>query len=256
MWLELILVQVHKMKKIILLIFGLLFFASSFGVALAAEPDITIENGWITPANTAPVGTNVTIKYQVKNTPSNAKKIQIWISDANQDSLKEEDIATNKIDTYIWKTAPANSIVGAHTIAIKEVDASGATIGDVLHHSYTLTAATGGTPSDTDSPSADPANTAAVFDAGDLGEITFPQTKIHNLDELAVTTLDWLFGLLGGLAVVALIYSGIMYITAGPDTTKAETAKKNLLWAITGIVITLLSLVIVQWVNNLVRGGY
>jgi len=46
-----------------------------------------------------------------------------------------------------------------------------------------------------------------------------------------------------------------MYITSGGDPTKAESAKKNLIWAITGIVVILLAYVIVQWVGNILNYG-
>ncbi len=239
------------MKKILLLIFGLLVFASGAQTALAAGPDISIPSGWITPPNSASIGTDVIIKFQVQNTPANAAKIELWISDVNHDSKKDDWPAADGTFTYTWKTEPAQSIAGTHTIAIKEVDAAGVNVGDVYHHSYILTQA--GSPGDPGEPGT-PAGEGVIFDAGRLGKVEFIPTKINDIGELAVVVINWLIGLLGGLAVIALIYSGIMYITAGADETKAETAKKNLLWALTGIIVTLLSLVIVNWVSNLGKG--
>jgi len=55
----------------------------------------------------------------------------------------------------------------------------------------------------------------------------------------------------GILALAAVIYSGIMYMTAGSDTAKAEKAKKNLMWAIIGVLITFFAFMIIGWINNI-----
>jgi hypothetical protein len=41
---------------------------------------------------------------------------------------------------------------------------------------------------------------------------------------------------LGGLALAAIIYSGVMYVLAMGDPGKTETAKKNLAWTFMGIL--------------------
>lgn len=82
-----------------------------------------------------------------------------------------------------------------------------------------------------------------------VGNITFPwQVTVNSIEGLLAAIISWLLGLAGGLALIAIVYSGIMYIMAGPDPTKAEAAKKNLLWAVLGVIIIVLSYVIVQWV--------
>lgn len=63
--------------------------------------------------------------------------------------------------------------------------------------------------------------------------------------------IDFLLLIGGALLVIAIIYSGIMYITSGGDQSKAETAKKNLIWAITGLVVALLVYVIIALLNNI-----
>lgn len=55
----------------------------------------------------------------------------------------------------------------------------------------------------------------------------------------------------GVLALIAMIYSGIMYMTAGGDSAKAEKAKNNLVWAIIGVVVTFLAFIIIGWINNI-----
>jgi hypothetical protein len=62
---------------------------------------------------------------------------------------------------------------------------------------------------------------------------------------------NWILELAGALAVIAIIYSGLMYITASGVPEKAEKAKKNLIWAIVGLIVIFLSLLIIQWVHGI-----
>ena len=63
------------------------------------------------------------------------------------------------------------------------------------------------------------------------------------------TVLDnvskFVISLIAGLAVLMIVASGIMYITAGGDSSKAEKAKEWLIASIVGLVIALLAFVIV-----------
>jgi len=82
-----------------------------------------------------------------------------------------------------------------------------------------------------------------------------PEGRYSNLTDLSVAVIDFLLILGGALAVLAVAYSGLMYILAGPDSTKAEGAKKNLVWSITGLIIISLSYLIVQWIISAVTTG-
>lgn len=86
-----------------------------------------------------------------------------------------------------------------------------------------------------------------------ISSISLPPSKFTDLSSLMSAAITWLLVAGGALAVVAIVYSGISYITAGGDPTKAETAKKNLIWAIIGVVIIALALVIVNTVAEVVR---
>jgi hypothetical protein len=71
-----------------------------------------------------------------------------------------------------------------------------------------------------------------------------------DIKTLTIQIAVWLFGAVGVLAVIAIVYSGIMYMTAGADTSKAETAKKNIGWAIVGIIIAASAFLIVNTIIN------
>ena len=77
--------------------------------------------------------------------------------------------------------------------------------------------------------------------------------RLRTLAEIMSTVIDVLLGIAGVLAVVAVVYSGLLYITAGPNTELAEKARKNLAWAVIGIIIVALSFVIVNWVIDIFK---
>lgn len=56
------------------------------------------------------------------------------------------------------------------------------------------------------------------------------------IESLASSLLSRIPYFLGGLALLAILYSGAMYIFAMGDPSKFETAKKNLMWTIIGII--------------------
>lgn len=58
---------------------------------------------------------------------------------------------------------------------------------------------------------------------------------------------------LGGLAFLALLYSGAIYIGALGDPTKMEAAKKNLTWTAIGILASASVFIVIKlilWITN------
>lgn len=96
----------------------------------------------------------------------------------------------------------------------------------------------------------------AASPAPSAGEVTggsnFPQGQYGSLYDLVTGAGDYIFGFVSVFATFAVIYSGIMYITAGGDTAKSDMAKKNLTWAITGLAIALMAWFIVDSVTRIV----
>ena len=92
---------------------------------------------------------------------------------------------------------------------------------------------------------------------GIITPIVTPPSRFDatGLEGIILGIIGWLSILAGALAVMAVVYSGIMYITAGGDSAKAEKAKNNLVWAIIGVVITVLAYVIIQWVQDILSGS-
>lgn len=67
--------------------------------------------------------------------------------------------------------------------------------------------------------------------------------------------VTWVLILAAAIAVIYLIYGGLLYITAGGDAEKATKGRTALINAIIGIIIIALAFVIVQWVGSVIQGG-
>ncbi|MEX1051941.1 MAG: hypothetical protein WEC83_00965 [Patescibacteria group bacterium] len=74
-----------------------------------------------------------------------------------------------------------------------------------------------------------------------------------NLDPngLLGAAVNWFLIIIAITAFFSIIYSGFQYITAGGDAAKSEKARKNILWAIIGIILASASLLLVRLVAGL-----
>jgi amino acid transporter len=87
-----------------------------------------------------------------------------------------------------------------------------------------------------------------------VGNIALPSARFTDLHSLAGIILAWILTFGGTVALAAIVYSGFMYMTAAGNAEQAEKAKKNLMWAVLGVVLIALSTAIVVFVNNLLNG--
>ncbi len=85
----------------------------------------------------------------------------------------------------------------------------------------------------------------------------FPEFDFVSGDLMDIISrlVTWVLIFAGALAVIYLVYGGIMYITAGGDAEKATKGRTALINAIIGIVIILLAIVIVNFVMNIVQNN-
>lgn len=68
---------------------------------------------------------------------------------------------------------------------------------------------------------------------------------------LIIKIINFVLLLVGAIAVLALIYAGVSYITALGDESKAERAKRMILYVVIGLILIILSGVIVNLVLTL-----
>ena len=73
-----------------------------------------------------------------------------------------------------------------------------------------------------------------------------PTGSIYNIIS---STLSWLLGILGFIAVIGFVISGILYLTAAGNEAQAEKAKNAMTYSIIGVIVALIGYVIIQAVN-------
>jgi hypothetical protein len=97
-----------------------------------------------------------------------------------------------------------------------------------------------------------PVHAQGLINPGDVpGKIATATGGQGSFRQLVLTILNFFLGFLGLLAVVMIIYGGILYVSAAGAQEKIDKGKKIIMYAIVGIVIILLSFAIV----NTVLGG-
>lgn len=82
----------------------------------------------------------------------------------------------------------------------------------------------------------------------------FNPTSFNNLNELIVKGLNLAIGAASVLCVAILIAAGYMYITASGDEGKVEKATKTLTFAIIGLAVCFIAVLLVNFVLKNVLG--
>lgn len=67
-----------------------------------------------------------------------------------------------------------------------------------------------------------------------------------SLRQLVLTIVNYVLTFLGVIAVLMIIYGGMLYVTAAGQQEKVDKGKKILMYTIIGIIIIMLSFVIVN----------
>lgn len=107
-----------------------------------------------------------------------------------------------------------------------------------------------------------PSQVLAGLNNADLSDnlipMIIPNAATNGTDILtntAVTVINLILLIAGILAVIYLIYSGILYITAGGDTGKADKGRTGIVNAIIGLVIISAAYLLVRFVGGAISGA-
>lgn len=80
--------------------------------------------------------------------------------------------------------------------------------------------------------------------SGDDGEIT-------TISGLLSVVIKWILGISAFLAMLAIVVSGVRMIMSLGNPSGVEAAKKNLMWAVIGTAVIMLSYAIITLVSGL-----
>ena len=74
-----------------------------------------------------------------------------------------------------------------------------------------------------------------------------------SLSEIVSGTMDWLLAIVGFLAIIGFVISGILYLTAAGNDSQIKTAKEAMKWSIVGVIVALVGYVVIlavdMWLN-------
>ena len=87
---------------------------------------------------------------------------------------------------------------------------------------------------------------------GDLGVNNTP-TSISGWVGILLTVIRWFYTIVFIVAVAMILLAAFHFVTSKGDPTKTKTARSELLYAIVGIAVALLSYGIVAFVQGAVR---
>ena len=87
---------------------------------------------------------------------------------------------------------------------------------------------------------------------GDAGKHSLPTGSIS---AIVFNLAAWLLLLLGSIALIGFVISGILYLTAAGNEERMETAKKGMIYSVIGVIVGLLGYVVVQAVNTWLGGS-
>ncbi len=79
--------------------------------------------------------------------------------------------------------------------------------------------------------------------------------KPKEIDNVFKTIINVLLFVVGAIAVIVIIVSGIRYATSGGNATNVTAAKNTLLYAVIGLVVAIFAWAIVNWVFGVASTG-
>jgi hypothetical protein len=96
-----------------------------------------------------------------------------------------------------------------------------------------------------------PALVSAQF-TPDPGGTELPNSSIW---EIIKAAMEWLLYLVAFFAVIAFVISGLLYLTSAGNEDRATSAKNAMIYAILGVIVALLGLIILGAADTWLGGG-
>ncbi len=74
-----------------------------------------------------------------------------------------------------------------------------------------------------------------------------------SIPQLLLNVLNFLLQAFGIIAIIALLISGIFYLTTFGDEDRIKTAKRSMAYSITGIAVALAGIIIIKTISGLLK---
>ena len=79
-----------------------------------------------------------------------------------------------------------------------------------------------------------------------------PAVRISSLQDMVTKIESAVWIIFGGIAVVAFVVAGILFLTAGGQPDKVTAARSAFLWGVAGIVVGILAYSIISIVSSVI----
>lgn len=79
--------------------------------------------------------------------------------------------------------------------------------------------------------------------------------SLSTVQQTIIRVTNYVIDLGGVIAFIMILFSSFMYATSFGDESKAETAKKSLIWSIVGVIIVTCYAVIMRFINQSLNMG-
>lgn len=76
-----------------------------------------------------------------------------------------------------------------------------------------------------------------------------------DIGAIIVTVIQWIMGIVGLICVIMIIYGGVTYATAAGVEERIETGKKILMWAIVGLIISIVAFTLAKTIVGMFGVG-
>lgn len=73
-------------------------------------------------------------------------------------------------------------------------------------------------------------------------------SNIAGEDGVLKTITNVLLFIIGAVSVIMIIYGGITYVTSGGNSTRVQSAKNTILYAVVGLIVAILAYAVVNFV--------
>ena len=81
-----------------------------------------------------------------------------------------------------------------------------------------------------------------------------PET--NDLSDIIINIMNWLLVIVGVIAIIAFVISGILYLTAAGDSNQIDRAKTAMTWSIVGVIVALMGYVVISAADFMLRGFF
>lgn len=93
-------------------------------------------------------------------------------------------------------------------------------------------------------------STTVHADCSTPGCVDLIDPRSTNISTIIIEITRQVLNVVGGIAVLFVIYAGVLYVTSAGNKDRVETAKKTLTYAVIGLAIIVLSKVIIALVTK------